>query len=212
MPADAIAIVQARMSSRRFPGKVLAPLAGRPLLEHVLSRAVEVVGPDRVILATSDHPTDAPLVRFAASLGHRTYAGPLDDVVSRFQGALAALPAEWFFRVCADSPLLDTGLMRRVLARAAPNVDVITNVHPRSFPPGRSVELVRAGPFLHIDPSTLTDDEREHVTLHMYRNASRFRIVNITATPEEAAFPSVAVDTIEDLQRVEKLLASGGAR
>lgn len=204
-------LVQARMTSSRFPGKVLAPLAGKPLVRHVLDRAAGVAGRENVVLATSAHATDAPLAQFAESLGYAVHRGDLDDVVARLQGALRAHPAERFFRVCADSPLLDPALLRRALALASPDVDLVTNVHPRTFPRGRSVELVKASTFLALDSKRLAEDEREHVTLHLYRRADRFRIVNFIATPEEASLPGLAVDTVDDLRRVEEILAKEGA-
>lgn len=205
---DVVAVVQARMTSRRFPGKVLAPLAGRPLVEHVLERSARAVGREAVVLATSEHASDAPLARFVSDLGFVVHRGPLDDTVARFRGALAAHPAERFFRVCADSPLLDPDLMTRMRA-LAPGTDLVTNVHPRSFPPGRSMELVRTGAFLAFPSDGLLPDEREHLTLHFYRNAGRYRIANVEATPAEAALPPLAVDTVEDLHRVEDLVAKG---
>lgn len=197
------------MSSRRFPGKVLAPLAARPLIAHTIERVAEAVGRERVIVATSEEASDAPLAAYAASLGITVHRGPLDDTVARLQGAIRMREARWFHRVCGDSPLLDPGLVRRMLTLATDDVDVVTNVHPRSFPRGRSVEIVRAETFLALDSPRLADDEREHATLHLYRHPARFRIRNVTATPLEAALPDLAVDTIEDLQRIEKHLQAG---
>jgi spore coat polysaccharide biosynthesis protein SpsF len=210
MPAVRV-LVQARMSSSRFPGKVLAPIGDKPLVQHVLERAAEVVGRENVTLATSVHASEEPLVLFVRSIGFAVHRGDLDDVLGRFQEAIRAQPAERFFRVSADSPALDPTLLRRALQLAAPDVDIVTNVHPRTFPPGRSVELVSTATFLALDSSRLSRDEREHVTLHFYRNADRFRVVNFTASQEEASLPSLAVDTVEDFKRVEAYLAQPGA-
>jgi len=204
-----LGVIQARMSSRRFPGKVLAPLAGRPVIQHVLDRVARVIPRGNVVVATSVDPSDDPLARFVESIGYAVHRGPLDDTVARLQGALRAHPARWFFRVCGDSPLVDPALLERFIGLATDELDLVTNVHPRSFPAGRSVELVRARHFLALDSRGLADDEREHATLHLYRHPSRSRILNVTATPAEAAFWPAAVDTIEDLARIEALLAKG---
>lgn len=204
-----VAIVQARMSSRRFPGKVLAPLAGRPVVEHVLRAAEQAVGRDAVVLATSAHASDAPLARYAESIGFAVHRGPLDDTVLRFQETLRAHPAEWLLRICGDSPLLEPALLRRAIGMARADLDLVTNVHPRTFPPGRSVELLRADRLLALDSLALPEDEREHLTLHFYRHAENYRIANFGASPEEAAMPPLAIDTVDDLHRVEGVLAKG---
>ena len=86
-PIRTVAIVQARFGSRRLPGKVLRPLAGRPMLAHVLERAAAIPGVDAVCLATSDSPEDTPVARLAESLGFTVFRGALDDVLDRFHGA-----------------------------------------------------------------------------------------------------------------------------
>jgi spore coat polysaccharide biosynthesis protein SpsF len=201
--------VQARMSSRRFPGKVLAPLAGRPLIAHVLERCGRAFGPQRVVLATSVDSSDDLLAAFAARHGHALFRGDLENVAKRFQQCLAAHPCEWFVRISGDSPLIDPELVVEVAARRGPQYDLITNVQPRTFPPGQSVEVVRAECFAGIDTAAWTAEEREHVTLALYRAPGRFRVRNVACREAAASRRSLAVDTREDLQAVEALIAAG---
>lgn len=203
------AFVQARMSSRRFPGKVLAPMAGRPVVAHVLARVAEAVPQSDVVLATSTAPSDDPLAGYVASLGYAVHRGPLDDVVARFQGCLQAYSCDWFFRVCADSPLYDPRLMRAMLPLARDDVDLVTNTFPRTFPKGRSTELVRAGAFAAIDPRRLEPEQREHATKLFYDHPGKYRIRNIASGDPKLAAQSLVVDTVEDLARLEDLLARG---
>lgn len=201
--------VQARMSSRRFPGKVLAPLAGRPLIAHVLERCGRAFGPQGVVLATSVDASDDPLAAFAAREGQALFRGDLDNVARRFQQCLAAHPCEWFVRISGDSPLIDPELIVAVAARREPQYDLVTNVHPRTFPPGQSVEVVRAACYAAIDTAAWTAEEREHVTLALYRSPQEYRVRNVGSREAGAARRSLAVDTREDLHAVEALIASG---
>jgi spore coat polysaccharide biosynthesis protein SpsF (cytidylyltransferase family) len=131
------------------------------------------------------------------------FRGPLDDVFGRFRGALEAFPCRWFFRICADSPLLDASLFGRMLAHAArDDLDLVTNVFPRTFPKGQSLEMVSAPTFAGIDVATLSPALREHVTKVFYERAEAFRILNVTADAP-AAGEDLALDSLEDLRRLE---------
>lgn len=201
--------VQARMSSRRFPGKVLALLAGRPMIDHVLERCGLVFGADRVALATSVESSDDALAAHARSLGVSVFRGELDNVFGRFQACLAAHPCEWFVRISGDSPLIDPRLIARVAECREPALDLVTNVRPRTFPPGQSVEVINARRFAAMDAAALTAEEREHVTLVFYNHPDRYRLRNVASRDPRLAMQHLAVDTREELTAVEALIASG---
>lgn len=202
-------MVQARMSSGRFPGKVLAPLGGQPLIAHVLSRVCEAVPRERVVLVTSEDGTDDPLATYVRSeLEVMVFRGSLDDVVGRFQTCLHAHPCEWFVRICGDSPAIDPGLLGWMLERVSDDLDLLTNVAERTFPPGESVEIVRARTFLAWMADDLTPEEREHVTLHFYRHSERYRIRSVVAADPSLPARRLVVDTLEDLRALERILAT----
>ncbi len=201
--------VQARMSSRRFPGKVLAPLAGRPMIDHVIERCGRAFGADRVVLATSREASDDALAAHGQALGVKVFRGDLGDVFSRFQACLAANPCEWFARISADSPLIDPRLIVRVADRREPGLDLVSNVRPRTFPPGQSVEVINADRFALMDSAALTAEEREHVTLVFYNHPDRYRLRNVASRDPQLAQQHLAVDTREELMAVEALIASG---
>jgi spore coat polysaccharide biosynthesis protein SpsF len=196
--------IQARMSSRRFPGKVLAPFRGKPVVDHVLARISSAVPRDRIVLATSTEPSDDPLALHVERRGVAVFRGPLDDVVSRFQLCLEAFPCAWFARISADSPLMDGSLVTTLAAHTeSAEHDLVTNVFPRSFPKGQSVEILRADTFRSLAPETLTPEEREHVTKVYYDHPERFRIVNVPAEGPSRAALNLCIDTLEDLARLE---------
>lgn len=200
------AFIQARMSSRRFPGKVLAPLAGQPIIKRVVEQVQLVFPPDRIVVLTSAESSDDPLACYVRSLDVAVYRGELDNVAARFQGCLAAYPCSWFVRLCADSPLLSSFVLQAVTQhQERGDLDLVTNVYPRTFPKGQSVEMVNAETFAAVETQRLSDDEREHVTLMFYRQPQRFRILNVPSHDPRQADRSFVVDTVDDLRRLEKL-------
>lgn len=201
--------IQARMSSRRFPGKVLAPLSGRPILQRLLDRVTAVVSASSVAILTSTDPSDDAIAAAADRLGVSAFRGPLEDVFDRFRLALAQMPCERFVRLSADSPLLPPELLQRMLDTLADGADVVTNVHPRTFPKGWSVEVVNSAAFEAIAPSTLSERDREHVTTYFYARSDHFVIRNVCAGDPRYAGLSFAIDSPEDLVRIEQIFERG---
>jgi len=204
---DVLVFIQARMSSSRFPGKVLAPVNGSPMISRVIEGAARACDRHAVVVATSDELSDDPLVVYVQSLGIQVFRGPLDDVFNRFRLCLQDNPCDWFFRISADSPLLNSGIMKAMLPLVDSSLDLITNVHKRTFPHGQSVELLNAETFRRINEEALTKDQREHVTRYYYEHAEKFRILNIETTDSSYSKLDFVVDTVDDLRRVEELEA-----
>lgn len=203
-------VIQARMSSERFPGKCLAPLGGRPLIGRVVDRVAGAVGKDTLLLATSTAPSDDPLAGYVTSLGIPVVRGPLDDVAARFRAAVREHPCRWCFRVSGDSPFFDGALFGRFLEHVdRTGVDLVTNVFPRTFPRGHSLEMIRSRTLLDLDDEALTSDQREHVTRFFYDHADRYSIVSVTSDDPERAQRSYTVDTMEDLRRLERMAERG---
>jgi spore coat polysaccharide biosynthesis protein SpsF len=198
------AFVQARMSSRRFPGKVLAPFRGKPLIRHVLDRLHLMLAGVKSVVVTSSDQSDDPLVAYISSHGVPHFRGSLDDVFERFRRCLEAHPCRWILRICADSPFLDGEVLEAVVSRADdPKLDLVTTIFPRTFPRGLNAELIRTDTLLAIRAEELADADREHVTPFFYRNHERFRILNIESGDPQLSGLSFAVDTIGDLRRLE---------
>ena len=200
------AIVQARMSSGRFPGKVLAPLRGRPILSHVVANVRSVFDADSVVIATSTDASDDPVAVYARDLGVSVSRGPLHNVVRRFQLCLEEHPCTWFLRVCADSPLVDLGLFAELRRHAVTGVDLVTNTFPRTFPNGCSLELLYTPTFAQIDAGGLHAQQGEHVTKVYYDNPDQFKIINIRSPDESGTAQSLAVDTVQDLLALDQAL------
>ena len=198
--------IQARMNSQRFPGKVLAPFKGRPLIAQVIGRITQAVPAASVVLATSEEPADDPLAAFMRELGIAVFRGPLENVFQRFQLCLEEYPCAWFFRICADSPLLHGELVQILLAHShRSDLDLVTNVYPRTFPKGQSVEMLRSETFAAIPADLLAEEEQEHITKYYYNHPDRFRILNLESGVPRLGQASHVVDTLDDLRRLERM-------
>lgn len=205
-----VAFIQARMSSERFPGKVLADLNGRPVIDHVIARVARVVPRESIVVATSSDSSDDILARHLEQTGVNVYRGPLENVFERFRQCLVEYPCDWFVRVSADSPMLDSGLIAKILPYCArDDLDLVTNVFPRTFPKGQSVELISAAAFAKINSDRFSDEDREHVTKIYYRCPQDFRILNVESSNPDLARMNFSVDTPEDLERIKKIMTTG---
>jgi len=208
-----LAIIQARMSSMRLPGKVLMNIAGRPMLERVCDRVMQSSNVKRVVIATSNHSSDDPIEKFCYSRNFSCFRGALDDVAGRFLSIIQREGAEEFIRISADSPLIDPKLIDKAVEEYRHGqYDLVTNVLHRTFPKGQSVELIRSSTFRQMCADLIDPDDREHVTKAFYRNSSAYKIKNFSAEISAGEF-QLSVDTREDFERISSVinLSSVGA-
>lgn len=164
-PIGTLAILQARLSSSRLPGKVLMPLGGVPMIAFMIERLRRSRKIDRLVLATSDQPSDDLLAETAARLGLAVVRGPLDDVLGRFALALQSNPAAVVVRLTGDCPLIDPLVVDRVVACVTEGrADYASNTSPPTYPDGLDCEAFRADLLIRADREARLPSEREHVT------------------------------------------------
>ena len=201
-------IVFGRMDSRRLPGKMLRRIAGRPLLNHVIDRARGIPGNLPLAVATSGRPVDDAIVRACEREGVAVFRGSAEDVAARAVACAEARGFEAFVRLCGDSPFHDGALAGEVVAmHARTNADVATNVFPRSFPPGVSVEVVKTESLKRVLALTTEPADREHVTRYFYRHPNDFHIENLAAPAGCYGDVDLTVDTPTDLARAEWIMS-----
>lgn len=201
------AVVQARMSSTRFPGKMLHRLHGRPLLEYVLDRVRGSRGIEQVIVVTSVDPSDMPIAEYCRDQGVECFRGSLDDVAGRFRDACGAYRLDAFARVCGDSPQLDPALLDRgVRTFREVEADLVTNCFPRSFPGGQSVEVVRASAFQDAYARMTSPEHFEHVTAFFYERPREYRIYNFANPAGDQSQIDLSVNTPAQMALFERLV------
>jgi glutamate-1-semialdehyde 2,1-aminomutase/spore coat polysaccharide biosynthesis protein SpsF len=201
------AIIQARMSSSRFPGKMLALLHGMPLVEFVCRRVALAKHIDSIVVATSDGPDDNPLAETVERAGFRVFRGSLSDVLGRFVGAARSTGADIVVRVTGDCPLVDAEVIDAMIMRfTADNYDYLSNVSPPTYPDGLDVEVIRLAALESADKCAVSPYHREHVTAYLRENAHRFCIGNFTNPSGDQSVHHWSVDRPEDLELVNELL------
>jgi spore coat polysaccharide biosynthesis protein SpsF len=202
-PKTAI-VLQARMGSRRLPGKVLAAVAGRTILAHCVERLRASGFP--VVLATTVRPEDDVLEAAGDELGLRVVRGPADDVLARYVMTVAALSLTDVVRATADNPAVDIDAPARVLgALRRAGADYATET---GLPYGTAVEAMTADALARAASLAETAYDREHVTPLLQRDP-RFTAVVLDAPPAlRRPDLRLTVDTAEDLAFVERLFAS----
>lgn len=199
-----LGIIQARMSSSRLPGKVLAEVAGMPMLGRQVERLRRSARMDELVVATSDQASDDTIADYAARLDLTVVRGPLEDVLARFGLALEAFPeAATVVRMTADCPLTDWRVLDAVIEhRAATGADYASNTpEVRTYPHGLDIEVMTAQALRTAVREAADPHEREHVTPFLYRNPKRFRTAFLSQSPSLAHL-RWTVDHPEDLDFV----------
>lgn len=197
---SAVAIIQARVGSSRLPGKVLEPLAGRPMLRRVVDRVGRARRVARVAVATSRAPADDALEALCRTGGIPCYRGSEEDVLSRYAEAARAFGADPIVRITADCPLIDPAIVDRVLeAYAAGAVDYVSNIDPPSYPDGLDVEVFSADALERANAEARLRSEREHVTLYIRNHPQLFRKRNVLGERDLSAL-RWTVDEPADLE------------
>lgn len=209
-PARVVAVVQARTGSSRLPGKVLLPLAGRPVLGWVVRAAQAAAGVDEVLVATSTAPGDDAVADLAGELGVRVVRGSELDVLSRFVAARDASGADAVVRLTADCPLLDPDLIGAVVGawRADPALDYVATTLVRTLPRGLDVELV-SSTALDVADATARDHHRVHVTSALYANPGEHATLGLVVAPDHHDL-RVTLDTEQDAALLAAVVAELG--
>lgn len=167
------ATIEARMTSSRLPGKVLMPVAGKPLLQILIERLRKAVGLDAIVVATTVNTYDDPIATLATQLGIGLFQGSEDDVLGRVCGALRASNADVCVEITGDCPLIDPEIVSEAIneyMRTRGTNFYISNSDPhRSVPAGLDVQVFAAESLYQLDAETNDPLDREHVSYGFYR-------------------------------------------
>jgi spore coat polysaccharide biosynthesis protein SpsF len=197
------AIIQARMSSTRLPGKIALELpygSGITVLEQVVRRAKKCRLLDEVIIATTTGKEDNAVVRLAKKAGAKVFRGSKEDVLSRFYFAAKDNNLDVVVRITSDCPCIDPNLISKVIqVYSRGKADYSSNVLESPYPDGQDIEVFS---FSALESVHLNSDDpkaREHVTFAIYSQPEKFRIKTLKA-PKSLAEQKIRItlDTSED--------------
>lgn len=202
-------IIQGRMGSKRFPGKTLYPLSGKPSLVHLLESLFQGFPREQIVIATSRLEQDDPIEQIARSVNLKFHRGDPENVALRFFEIIEKYEPAYFTRVSGDSPLMDYRIIHQVISGFEEiNPDIATTALTRTFPSGMNVEVVSSHIFLQEYLHFINSEHFEHVTKYFYEHSSLFNIKSIDCDIPGASKCKFSFDTSEDLRRLESLFAS----
>ncbi|MDD5339655.1 MAG: glycosyltransferase family protein [Candidatus ainarchaeum sp.] len=206
------AILQARMGSTRLPGKSAREIAGRPMLWHVLQQLKRSMMVETIVVATTTNAADDEIEKLANASGVKCFRGSEEDVLGRYIGAVQKFGGDIVVRVTADCPLMDAGVIDRVIADFKKGgADYVSNVHPPTFPDGLDVEVFSRDALMRAGLEAKLGSEREHVTPYIWKNTGLFRQRNV-ANGKDLSALRWTVDTPEGLEFVESAYRALGKK
>ncbi|QLE59138.1 cytidylyltransferase domain-containing protein [Nostoc sp. TCL26-01] len=172
-----IAILQARVTSSRLPGKVLKPILGIPMLVHQIERIKQTKMIDRLLVATSLDITDDPIEQCCQQIGIECFRGKLDDVLDRFYQTASSIFPEHIVRLTGDCPLCDPELIDKIIIHhLTGNFDYTSNTVKATFPDGLDVEIFRFSCLEQAWKEANLPSQREHVTPFIHSQPHRFHV------------------------------------
>ena len=199
-----LCIIQARSNSKRFKNKVLHLIYGIPIIQHVVSRIKRSKKMTKLIVSSSFKKSDDDLISYLKKNRIKFFRGDLENVAMRLYETAKINKAKFFVRISGDSPLIDPKLLDKAIkiSQKEKKYDIVTNVFPRTFPKGQSVEVIKTS-IIKKYSKNFSKLDKEHVTKYFYDNSNEFLIKNFTFNGKNKIM-KLSVDTKRDLKEILK--------
>lgn len=202
-----VAIIEARFSSTRLPGKVLMPILGQPMLVRIVQRLKLARTLDDIVVATTDSAADDAVIDAMNYMGAHSFRGSETDVLDRVVKAAQAANSDIIVEVTGDCPLIDPGLVDKVVADfLVGGADFVSNIIPHTTPRGTDVRVFRTSQLAEINRTSTDPADHEHVSLHFWEHLDRYACRNVEMDlPDVVSEIRLTVDTAEDLELVRAI-------
>lgn len=203
-----LAIIQARLSSSRLPGKVLKKVLGKPIILFQLERVLKSKLINKVIIATSIDKSDDDLCKLCLKNNIDFYRGSLNDVLSRFYYTYKQFgPSANIIRLTGDCPLIDPKIIDKVILKHLnSNYDYTSNTIQPSWPDGFDVEVINSKILEVINDIAKAPYDREHVTPYIYKNKQKFKLQNVSNYKDWSKI-RLTLDFKEDFELIKKIIS-----
>jgi len=186
-----VAIIEARITSTRLPGKILLPILGKPMLELLIERLKRSKYLDKIVVATTQNPSDDPVEQLADRIGVGCFRGSEDDVLDRVLRAAHAYEADVIVEITGDCPLIDPEILDKVIS---------------TYPRGMETQVFSTAVLEKVASRTQDPVDHEHVSLYIYEHPAIFSLFNVESTlSEEDSSIRLTVDTHEDFQLIKAI-------
>jgi len=202
-----VAVIQARMSSKRLPGKVLLPLNGKSIIMNQIFRVLKSKTVSRVVVATSNETSDDQLVSHLSSMPDiDIYRGSLENVFDRYRDIAAHSTEDYILRLTADCPLICNEEIDELFQKTVSIIaDFSSNSHPNGAIKGFDLEFIRREALLGVEVDKLTEYEREHVTPTFYAKQDITKKLYHYEEPFRRSGLNLSVDTADDYRLLLRL-------
>ena len=198
------AIIQARMTSTRLPGKVLMEVMGRPLLSYQIERLRFSKRIDEIIIATTTNKEDDPIVELAQKEDLKVYRGSEDDVLDRYYQAAKKYKTGHIMRITADCPLIDPNICDRIIkVYFKSGVDYVHT--GEGFAEGLDCGIISFKALSAAWHEAKLNSEREHVTLYIKNHPEKFDNITVENETDDRNY-RITVDEQEDFSVVKAIL------
>lgn len=194
-----IAIIQARMGSSRFPGKMLTPLHGAPLIDWVVQRTKKAVKIDDLIVAIPDSEPNNELENHLRNIDAKVIRGSENDVLARFHHAATTFKASHVIRICGDNPMICPNAIDELIRfffKHDPTPDYAYNHVPdgNSWPDGLGAEICTIKVLSQVHKEASDPEHREHVFNYLKENQKIFNIQTFEPLDKRLALPELKLD------------------
>ncbi len=197
MKKRVVGIIQARMGSKRLPGKSMSKLAGKPLLYRFIERVKRTKRLNDIVLATTGKIEDDVLVEIANDLGISVFRGSENDLVDRYYQTAKQFKADIVVRLCADNPVIEPKEVDRIVEyHLQSNNDFSSNTHDinnNGYPDGLGAEVYNFETIERLWKVTTNQSHREHPHSYIYENRDKF-VVGTIDCPVEFKRPELKLD------------------
>jgi spore coat polysaccharide biosynthesis protein SpsF len=198
------AIVQARMTSTRLPGKVLKEVMGRPLLWYLVERLRMVDNIEKIIIATTTNKEDNLIIKFCEKTELDYYRGSENDVLDRYYQTAKLFGVEHVMRITSDCPLIDPRICDRVIKEYLSSHADYVHTGP-TFAEGVDCEILSFKALEKAWREAGLMSEREHITLYIHNHPELFRKITLTNKTNDSKY-RFTVDEQEDFLVVKAML------
>jgi spore coat polysaccharide biosynthesis protein SpsF len=206
-----VAIIQARMTSTRLPGKVLMPFGGGTVLRRVVDRVARTPGLDAVCVAVPEGADHDPVAEEAGRIEDTLiFRGSEHDVLNRYALAAVASRADYILRVTSDCPVISPQVCAAVLQMAKALGGYARTSFREGYPLGLDCEAMPMDLLRLADQEASADDEREHVTPFLWRRPDRFPRGELTRLPDRRGW-RLTLDEPADYEALTAMDAALGA-
>ena len=197
-------LIQVRHNSKRLPGKAMLRISGYETILHVYHQCKKSLLKN-IIICTSKNKTDDSIARLCKKKKIKFFRGNLNNVYLRYIQTINKFKIKSFIRINGDSPLINYQIINKAFKIfKKQNYQIVTNVFPRSYPIGQSVEIISSD-LLKKVYKKLNKNDKEHIFKYFYRNYKKFNIYNIK-NKNNMSKTNLSINTLKDYEYLSKII------